>query len=300
MYRYLLIMFFLSCTAGSLSADGIDSVESESALRRLLYQIYSGNNAVLNRPTVEIAYGASSLTLPVEGFKGTIAPTYSTELRYGFTRLNEYMPASGVFHYAGEYVSMMNQSSNMSLLSKPPSDETISDYWRFALSSVNGYGYNDGVLKGLTFIHAGRITWAELDIMLPTPFPEDDKYFDKIDEKTKFGIAFESSIKYRLSDVIFVNLSYEHNLIYPNFSFGQWILGSGTELMLQRGVDFVGFSYMYDNPKLYPVANFAVKTLISFVLYELRRENQFIPFYSDTPYSYDGFKLGMTFAFRDE
>lgn len=300
MYRYLLIIFFFSIPAGSLSADAADSLESESALRRLLYQIYSGNNSVLNRPTIEIAYGPSTLTLPLRSFKGAIAPTYSSEIRYGFTRLNEYMPASGVFHYAGEYLSMMNQSSNMSMFDKPPKDKTVTNYWRFALSSVNGYGYNEGVLNGLMFSHAGRITWGEIDLMLPTAFAADDRYFKKFDEEIKFGIAFESSLKFRLTDAIFINLSYEHNLIYQDFSFGQWLVGSGTELILQRSVDFFGFMYMYDYPKLYPVANFALKTLISLALYKYRRDKQFSPFKSDVPFSYDGFKFGMTFAFRDE
>ena len=91
--------------------------------------------------------------------------------------------------------------------------------------------------------------------------------------------------------------AFNRSFIMPSFNLFQWMPGVMMELLIQRTIDAFGEQLLKRNPRIFPVANFLLKNSISFLLYELRKNNMFWPIASDKPMNVYYFSIGIKFVF---
>jgi hypothetical protein len=251
---------------------------------------------IKNKPTLEIAYGYSQPSLSKLRYQDDFTPAFEIDFRYGFTRTTYRQLPANVIYVAGEYLIISNNSTFL----KPSFADfegNPTDAWRFGLGYANGYGYQFSDNSRLVFYHGGNLLWNKVNIEYDKP--EDDKfnYLSKFDETTRFGNSFEIGVRYQFMSVVHLKAGYEHAIYFPGYDFLAWTGSYIPELLVQRIIDFVAFRRADSNPKNFPLLVTAVKGMVSFALYEFRRNQGYWPFRSDQPLNFDTFRLGFTFVF---
>jgi hypothetical protein len=251
---------------------------------------------IKNRPTLELTYGFSQPTLSKTRYPDDFTSTFDIDFRYGFTRTTYRQLPANLIYVAGEHVIIATNSYFL----KPSFMEfegNPTDAWRFGLGYANGYGYQLGADSRLVFFHGGNILWNKVNIEFDTP--EDDKYnyLSKFNETMRFGHSFEIGVKYQFLSFAHLKAGYEYAIFFPGYEFPEWIGSFTPEILIQRIIDFIAIKRSKDNPANFPIIVTAVKGIVSFAFYELRRNQAYWPFESDQPMNYDTFKLGFSFVF---
>jgi len=286
--RAAIIIMVVFCFSFAASrADSVDSLFAPTFWEKLAKRIdYSDKTINLN--IVRARYGAAALSYPNPDVKSEFSTVYLTQFDYGFFRWERDYKESGFAKFASETVFLGNLSSHMGL----PIDDIdlkTTDNWRFGFEFTNGYGYDSIRGTGGTFFlfHGGAISWAKIDIENPGNSPEEQEKFDYFDENYKFGTIFETGAKYLFDNGVCFELSYEHNLVFPNFEGFRWFGTSIAELLFQRTIDYMGEDFLDDYPRYFPALNFMAKNCVSALFYEFRRNQMHWFFSSQSPISYD-------------
>jgi opacity protein-like surface antigen len=290
----ILIFFFLLSLPSAWAYDWRDS--TDKTIFEEYIETLSVAEFIKNKPTLELSYGYSQPSLSKTRYPDNFTPTFDLDFRYGFNRTTFRQLPGNMIYVAGEYLLIGNNSYFM----KPAFVElkgNPTDAWRFGLGYANGYGYQFGENSRLVFYHGGNLLWNKVNIEFDSP--EDDKYdyLSKFDETSRFGHSFEVGVKYQFMSVVHLKAGYEHAIFFPGYNFPKWIGSFGPELVIQRIIDFVALRRADANPKNFPLLVTAIKGVVSFALYEFRRNQAYWPYKSDQPLNYDTFKIGMSFVF---
>jgi len=268
---------------------------AQSKFQQYLAEIYRYPKKLENYSLMSLHSGVSKLSI-AKNFQTKLAPSFNIELRYGFIRFNEEIDAPGRVYMANEYIYLQSNSSGL----KPKSWEfkgIPTDAWRFGFAFRNGYGFVIGKNQYLTFDHTGALNWSRIDVEWPSLIERDQKKLNIFDETFRFGTEFESGISYSITNFMQASIAYNHSVVMHGINLLQVALSSTLELSIQRTIDYLAYEYIWQNPNETPYANFIAKSLVSYLIYELRRYNQNWPFKSKEPLSYDSFYFGVTFVF---
>lgn len=284
--------------AGNLAAqsDEDEAVFSdEPTIGDILHNLYKYPKEVKNKNFIEANWGAGDPYIVPNVCDERFAPVYPLLFKYGFSRINPYMPVENRFYNAGEYVAIENITSHFHPKDWVKDGNTV-DIWRFLGGYLNGYGY---IISGhhYAFNHASYLGWARSDIELPSQNPDNQKILDKFDEKYRFTNGFEASVSMEMIENFYFKAAFNKSIIMPSFNFFEWMPGVLTELLIQRGIDAFGEQLLKRNPDIFPVANFLIKNSISFLLYELRKNKIFWPISSPAPLNVYYFSIGLNFVF---
>jgi hypothetical protein len=269
--------------------------EDERRIGKLLERIFVSEFKEESRPLFGFQTGMSWLSFPDNAFTDNFAKAYRAEIIYGFQRIEKIKQEPSLIRHSSEFVALANISSHL----KPKSiaiDGNTTDSWRITFGLSNGYGYSlDNA--DLMLNHTGAFTINRIDVEYPATNNINQQILNRFDEKYKFGSYFHSGVSYRISGILFITGGYEHSIVFPDTHFGKWLAGWLIENISQRWIDIVE-PYMFDIHKLdFPWIIFTIKTIISFVHYELRRYEMFWPLNSSVPLNYDSFRIGMTLVF---
>jgi len=257
--------------------------------------LYAYPKEVKNRNLIEGNWGIGKPFFVPDKCDEKFANVYPLNFKYGFLRLNPYMPVEDRFYQASEYVAVENLTSHFKPQDWEKDGNTV-DIWRFTAGYMNGWGYTSNNLH-YGFNHASWMGVARADIELVSLDPENQKVLEAYDEKYTFSTGFEASSTIEVFADLYLKASYNRGILYPGFNFFEWVPGMLLELGIQRTIDGFGEQLLEKNPDIFPVGNFIIKNSISLLLYELRKYNMFWPFNSEEPMNTYYFSIGITFVF---
>jgi hypothetical protein len=293
---FLLIIPSLDLNCQTLDAQVDSTFIADESMEALLQRMITIPFTVENRPLLDFKLGVSSLSFPSNEFSSKLAPAFDWNLSYGFVRITPEKLIPNRFYFANEFVFIRIISSAMK-----PSQFNISglttENWTAGAGYKNGYGYHFVDSSKLTLYHGGSLQWMRPTFDYYTNSQQEQQIINKYNKKDRFCISFQSGIFYEFMPIINFDVSYEHTLIFPKFNTAQWLGSAFFELLCQRTDDFFSYLIIKSNPDIGPVYNWTIKTTISLLFYELRRNNSFFPFKSEKPYNFDTFMFGFTCIF---
>jgi hypothetical protein len=275
----------------SFAEPGIDSTSTfEQIVNRMNYA-----KNIDNYSMIELSSGIYSMEYKEPRLHESFARAYLLELKYGFFRMDTTFEKTIFSRLSSEYLTIGNLTSHLK-----PQDWKISgltaDNWRFGLGFRSGWGWQLARGTRLMLNHSGNLVWAHIDMEQYLSDPERQMYLNKYDSQYRFGVAFTSGASLIINRFV-LNCDYEHYIIYPQVLGGKWLASSMIELMLQRGIDYFAEQNASRAGMALPLLSITAKTLISTVMYELRRKNDFAPFNSDIPINYDGVRFSLGWYF---
>lgn len=279
-----LILFLPLIISGSdLFAESLDSS---------LIKFFTKPENVRNQITLDCNYGISFADINSSTNKNIdIANAYRINLDYAFTRIYP-LKNLKTLYYGSEFFSLTNITSGLD-----PNKNKIGiplDLWQIGVGYRNGYVVSLGNLQTILY-HSNSIQWSRADF--PNYTFNEQSPLNRYDETYHFGSNWESGFTAKIAYPVFLNISFENSLIYPDYKFSKYCASAAIELLTQRVIDFSTYLLIDKDETLVPVLNFLVKNTISFLLYEQRKKNSFYPFNSAEAMNIYSLKFGFSFIF---
>ena len=265
-------------------------IESESRWELFLKNFYSKPDYVKNQTLLSAFYGRSFTDINQKNITN-FSDIHNLDFYYGFIRVNEKIKYKDNFQHQGEYVFLGNTSTNFKTFQFDVKG-IVTDSWRF------GFGLNDGY--GVYFLgnklflnHSTAFTWIRIDVDYFSGDSLDINFIKRFDERFKFGSLYSAGITYQLYDFINLDFNYEHSYYFPNYEFLPWFGSWIFDNILQRGPELFQREIEAELDDYYPYFKLIYKNLISLITTELRRQNGYFPFSSESTLNYDTFKIGI-------
>ena len=298
-FTIILLMFFAISQVSNLIAD-----ESQINEEISVDTVFTSDDEVkfslndelgFNNPTIELVYGFGTPT--IKSFVSDFAPIDMAEIRLGFTSYKKNDIDKSLFNYDFNYFFIGSYSSNWKTKENETSSEFNTDSWRFGFAWSDGHGYKIGEKTNIVLYQTDAWTWTKTRFMDTSVINVEKYKMDNFGDAFRFGDYFEGGVKFQIYEPFAINLSYQRGIILPRHLFWYW-LGSGT---IERAgdwlVDWFADKINEASPTFGPVAYFILHNAYSYGFYELRKSKMSWPFNTTEPLMYDGFNVGMTFAF---
>jgi hypothetical protein len=250
-----------------------------------------------SRPTVELSYGQSHITLKNSALDFNDAGLL--ELKLGYTYLSKSSYCKKITRLENNYLFGSYISSKINTKNSTAEDKT----WRFGIGNSNGYDYLLGKKSSLVLYNANSITWTRYDegMNLGKVGNEIDDnriaWLSDFNQTFRFGTNTEAGVIIPLAGFVNLQAQFDRTLVFPRHLFWKHLGSVMIEVIGQGAIDGFIHAIMKSSPIAGPVMNFLLKNALSYGIYELRREKMNWPFESKEPLLFDSFKAGFTFTF---
>ena len=255
-----------------------------------------------SRPFLEFNYGLSEPKH--KKLNGTLNETGLAEFKIGYSEIEIY-ESDYILELDEKYLFASNISPDLKS-SENNFTGFDADAWRFGFGNRSAYGYKLGEISILPYSQYD-FTWTKVDVtnlpdltILPFPLPaivEDVEIIGRYNGTFRFGTSNAGGIKIEIADLIGLSAEYETAVIFPRHLFwkqaGSFIIEQGG----QQAVDYFIDEIMDRSPAAAPIVNFILKNGLSYAFYTLKRDDMNWPFKTETPFTYETFKFGLSFAF---
>jgi hypothetical protein len=252
-----------------------------------------------NHPILSIWYGYSNfddnLIKKNIGKENKFTPLFNVGIDYGFKRYKQDKKYENLYLINGENAFLENISSHLKSKQVKFEGYTI-DGWRFGFSMNNGFGLNLSDKNNIEFTSKSSFVWYRFDF---ENYPEELNSLSSVailDTKYKFGSEFTAEISSNLSNFLYFTISEQNSLIYRNFDFTKWFPSFVGESILQKLSDPFDNYFFEKIGKSYFIYKFIYKTAISFLVYEIRKEQSFAPFSSEKSVNFWSINVKLAFT----
>jgi len=286
----LLFVFMSTILSAQLKLNGWDRDWDE-------YNMFEWSSD--SHPFIEVNYGIVEPKHKM--FSNNFHKLGMGEVKLGFNSRDVYFE-----NYITEFDEKFFFVSN---ISKEFSNKNIASdvemaAWRFGFGSREGYGYRLGKAFSILPYHQGAFVWTRLqykqpDILTFAPIltADDNEILNRYEDAFRFGTANEAGIMLEFGSLVSVNAAYETAVIFPRHVFWKH---AGSLVIEGAGLAFIDYfvdEVMDSSPAAGPIVNFLLKNAYSFAMYSLKREDMNWPFATETPMTFETFKLGLSFRF---
>ncbi|MBK8550153.1 MAG: hypothetical protein IPL53_03490 [Ignavibacteria bacterium] len=245
-----------------------------------------------NKPSIEVSYGLSNITL--NGNDYGLADAGMLEMKLGFTRENQSRYGSDILNYKNRFLFLSNASSDNYSKSNNPGTEN--DLWRFGFGNKEGYGIKLGSVSIMPY-SSNSLAWSELSYPVSDESVSDNSALADFNNAFRFGTTTEAGINLQLAPGFSIQPKYEISDIFPRHLFGKQLMSSVIEISGLFAIDGFTNSIMKNAPVAGTIVSFVLKNAYEYGFYQLRKNQMNWPFTSVAPLRYSTFKLGMTFTF---
>ena len=173
--------------------------------------------------------------------------------------------------------------------------------YRFGFINSEGVGYNLGVIAIIPYSSGGFgvTSFRKIEFAGVNPgyiYPDND-LIDRYGSDLRFNSINEGGVKLEIASTISLSAGYEYSVIYPRLMFWYWagseIIESAAEGCLNSFIHRIERS----SPAAVPIVDMVLKNALSYGFYLLRKDKMNWPFETETPFTFETFKLGVTFTF---
>jgi hypothetical protein len=296
MYKKFLIIILLAITAPYISAQ-----DSGKAKDKWDFNMWDKDYFYKSRPTIDITYGASNISLKNSGFTFSDAGLFEAKL--GYTYLSKSVYSKNISRFKSNYLFGSMIKSDLA----PEKNSGNIKTFRFGFGNSNGYGYMLGKKSSLVLYNLNSFTWTRFDdgLFWIELFGIGEnaahvEYMQKIgafDESIRFGTSTEAGIIIPIAGFVNLQAQYERTVVFPRHLFWKHLGSAIIEGIGQTAIDGFVQAIMKSSPMAGPIINFVLKNAFAYGIYELRREKMNWPFNSAEPLMFESFKAGFTFTF---
>jgi len=248
------------------------------------------------RPFMELNYGLTNYKH--KSFYDDFAKVGNAEIKLGRRYLDSW-DDDGITEMKDEY--MFFGVNSLDLKDKNATG-LGSEMINFGVGMKEGYGYEIGMVN-ITPYFGGAFTWNKLnmkdmpDTSLGALQQSDYKVLDRYNKSFRFGQRVEGGLSIGFNKTIFLDASYQANVVFPRFMTWKHF---GSLLIEVAGIgiaDTFVEEILDASPEAAPIINFVLKNGIAYGFYMLQKDKMNYPFNSETPLTYETFKVGLTFVF---
>jgi hypothetical protein len=286
----LLVFSFVLSTQVFAQDDDWKEPDSSRAWDWKDFKIEIGKFYKKGKPVVSFNYGFSKINL--KDINSSFAKPNLLELKLGHE--SETSVEDNILKY--RYTNVFLNYISTDLSNESEAEGLRSNLWRFGVGWSSGYGYDfDG--PSLILFNSNSLNWSRLDLK---DFPADQvekNRLDRFNQSFRFGTSADGGIRFKIAPLIALDASYERSIIFERHLFWKWA-GSEIIYIASDGLLNAFINEIKDSsPFAAPIVSFALKSALSYGIYELRQEKMNWPFSTAAPLAYDQFKFGITFIF---
>lgn len=242
-------------------------------------------------PTISLTYGQS--LIKHKDFNTDFAKPNLLELKLGYTSLYPSKYSEDILKYKFNHTFVGNHFTKDK---NNNSAEASTEMWRFGFGWATGYGYDLGESSIIPY-HSTSMSWSRMKFKDGVADSNEAYIASRFNESFRFGTAAEAGIRVQIIPLVSLDVSYERSIIFERHLFWKWA-GSGIiEVAAQGMLDHFIRKIGSSSPGALPIVSFVLKSALSYGIYELRQEKMNWPFASASPFSYDQWKVGVTFSF---
>lgn len=250
-----------------------------------------------NKPAISLNYGLTDLKRK-DISNSQLNNPVSFELKLGTIKQKNIYEKEDLIKEQYNYFLISNYSSYLKNKNSKISDINT-DTWKFGFGNQKGYGYKLSESFAIIPYTESSLNWSRVNFAYDTNFVNnnDIKIIEMYDESFRFGNSSAGGIKVQMFNNLALDFSYERQIVFQRVLFWKWagssIIEFASQGMLDRFIDRIFDS----SPYAAPIVSFVLKNALSYGIYELRQEKMNWPFKSESPLSFDQFKVGVTFIF---
>ena len=281
----LLILLFLSVNIIFAQDENADPKSPEDYLGRA----WRGDF----RPYGEVIYGY--VTPKHLNFSGNFGNLGSYDLHLGYGEVKTYR---GVISSIDQrYLFGTIASEDYNIVSENATDDIKPEFTRFGIGNRLGFGYKLGVIELLPY-NQMQYVWSKIETPRTDVITEEDNYIlDRYEGTFRFGQSAEAGVSIVLSRKLAVSAGYEFAVVYPRHIFWPW-LGSAIIQSTALGMVSVFSEDIVDTSPLFgPLMYFLLKNGVAYAFYQGQQEKMNWPFNSETPLTFETFRLGASILF---
>lgn len=293
MFKKLLIFTLLVFSIPYISAQ-----DSGKPKDKWDFNMWDKDYFYRSRPTIDLTYGATNISLKNSGF--TFSDAGLLEARLGYTYLSKSKYSKSISRFKSNYLFGTYISSKINVKKITGTEDKT---WRFGFGNSSGYGYMLGKKSSLVLYNSNSFTWTRYDDGFPLAMtPEDEqsyryKRLSDFNKSMRFGSSTEAGIIIPISGFVNLQAQYDRTIVFPRHLFWKHLGSAILEGLSQTAIDGFIQAIMKSSPMAGPIINFVLKNALAYGIYELRREKMNWPFNSTEPLMFESFKAGFTFTF---
>ncbi len=164
-----------------------------------------------------------------------------------------------------------------------------------SLGRNESFGYKVGSVK--FSLGTGKdFNWTKISFDRVEVGP-DTLILDFYRDALRFGEANQSSATIKFFDFVGINFNYRYGIIFPRHMFwkhlGSFVIEEAAQSLLNEYLEKI-FSM---RPAAGPIINFVLRSSLSYLFYELKKERMNWPFKTVPPLTYDTYSIGLRFTF---
>jgi hypothetical protein len=253
--------------------------------------------SINRKPAISLSFGSTQLKRKDIQTKNLVDPL-GFELKLGTVKQKNIYEKEDLIKEHYNYFLLINYSSYLKNKNSKVSDVN-SDTWKFGFGNQKGYGYKLSESFAIIPYTESSLNWSRVNFAYDTNYVNnnDIRIMRMYDESFRFGNSSAGGIKVQMFDNLAVDFSYERQIVFQRVLFWKWAGSSIIELASQGLLDNFIDKIFDSSPYAAPIVSFVLKNALSYGIYELRQEKMNWPFRSESPLSFDQFKVGVIFIF---
>ncbi len=256
-----------------------------------------------SRPFIEASYGLGEMKH--HNFDNSFANIGIIDVKLGYSAIDSY--DKSILELDDRFVTFSSIASRLHN-DIDLTGVTATNLYRFGFGNRFGYGYDLGTVAVLPY-NSGGFAWTKLEVkqqnyprnsFVPSFDGEVDPYLDMLgryEDSFRFTQYSEGGINIQIDQFVSVGASYEASVIYPRHLFWKHLLSYMIEEFGQGALTFFVEEIMYSSPTAGPIIGFLLKNGLAYGIFYLRQQDMNWPFKTETPLTYETFKVNLSFTF---
>ena len=243
-------------------------------------------------PMIELNYGL--VNFKQKNFAGNFSDVGIAEVKLGYNSTDEFYKRP-ILEFHDKFLLVSYISDEFS--SNSTTGEIPLEAWRFGFANRNGYGYQAGPISILPYDQNGLV-WTQIKSKRPTGLIENDNLIlDRYENSFRFGSQAEGGIRIDYNEFVSLNVGYESSVIFPRHLFWKWLGSESIKYIGLAGLSLFTDEIIESTPEAGPILNFILQNAFAYGFYSLQRNSMNWPFSSETPLTFETFKVGLSFTF---
>lgn len=244
------------------------------------------------RPFIEANYGLG--TPKHKAFSTDFSELGAVEIKIGFSEIKQfrdYVYSLDDRYLYGGYISKDAHYDYEDV------GVEVTKATRFGTGSRLGYGYRAGSFDLLPYAFLS-LAWTKIEPGSTEGLSQQEiDLLQRYEGPFRFGQASEAGVKLGLFKTISLTGGYEYAVIFPRHLFGKWLGSFTLQSIGYSAISLYGEAIVGTSPILGPIMYFALQNGLTYVFYWQMRDHMNWPFVTETPLTFESWKLGFSITF---
>jgi hypothetical protein len=230
-----------------------------------------------------------------EDFTGNFSSIGNATLQIGYTELKKYKDF--VNRLDERFIFGSYFASDLNVIGNPDPGEVDTKGWQVGIGQNIGYGYEIGPFSLIPY-NKNQFTLTNLEFTGRDSLSQSDiDILTRLEGDARFGISTEGGVKLYVAKSVSITTSIEGAVVFPRFVVIHWVGSFALQAISVNIVSLISESIVKSSPIFGPIMYMVLQNAITFAWYYGLKNQQYLPFSSETPFTMETFKLGASITF---